>query len=66
MSRVHKPNPRDYQPPVLCQGKRCYTSKQEAEIVKSEQELLTRDLTLTIYRCQAGCGNWHLTRLQKY
>ena len=47
--------------PRLCGGKRCYAHKYEAEQVKSEQELLTRDLELSIYRC-LSCHEWHLTR----
>ena len=65
MTRVHKPRPRDYQQPILCGGKRRYPSRREAEIVKSEQEILTRDLELAIYHCQSGCGGWHLTRIRK-
>lgn len=65
MPRIHKPNPRDYQQPVLCGGKRRYPSRHEAEQVKAEQEILVRDLELAIYRCQTGCGGWHLTRVQK-
>jgi hypothetical protein len=48
--------------PVMCNGKRRYSNEREAESVKSEQELLTRDLELNVYRCSLGCGGWHLTR----
>lgn len=59
----HKPRHHLNQPDtVLCQGKRRYASRLEAESVRAEQELLTRDLELAIYRCVAGCGGWHLTR----
>lgn len=64
MVRVRKPHPRDFQPPRLCGGKRRYPTKREAEHVKEEQELLTRDLELNIYRCQVGCGGWHLTQVK--
>ena len=48
--------------PVFCMGKRRYASKIEAEAVKTEQELLKPGLVLSVYRCQAGCKGWHLTR----
>lgn len=60
MARIRKP----FIPasPVMCGGKRRYNSQRDAEAVKAEQELLTRDLKLKVYRCQSGCGGWHLTR----
>lgn len=60
MARIRKP----FIPakPVMCQGKRRYSSKREAEQVREEQELMTRDLELKVYPCSAGCGGWHLTR----
>lgn len=61
MAQKHKIRHGGSQTPQLCGGKRCYISKQEAEIVKTEQELLTTDLTLDVYHCTA-CGKWHLTR----
>lgn len=61
MARIRKVSYRDFPAPRLCGGKRCYSTKREAEQVKSEQELLTQDLELTIYRC-IQCGQWHLTR----
>lgn len=48
-----------------CSGKRCYSSKQQAETVKQEQELLQPGLELGIYRCQSGCSQWHLTRSKR-
>ncbi|MDR1196815.1 MAG: hypothetical protein LBL08_00875 [Candidatus Nomurabacteria bacterium] len=46
-----------------CQNKNCYNSRQEAEKVKQEQELMDikQELKLKIYRC-ANCGKFHLTR----
>ena len=49
--------------PQLCRGKRCYTTRQEAETVKTEQEIIDPELTLSIYQC-LGCGTYHLTRLR--
>jgi hypothetical protein len=45
----------------LCNGKVCYDHKIDAENVQKEQELLTRDLILAVYRC-SHCTKWHLTR----
>lgn len=50
--------------PRLCGGKRCYPSKHEAELVKSEQEIITPGLELSIYRC-ISCGSYHLTRRKR-
>lgn len=52
--------------PVLCGGKRRYASKQEAEQVAEEQELINfaEELELSVYRC-ISCGDWHLTRSGK-
>ena len=61
MARVRKVSYKDFPAPKLCGGKRCYSSKREAEHVREEQELLTHDLELSIYRC-IQCGTWHLTR----
>jgi hypothetical protein len=52
-------------PPQLCGGKRRYGSEREALLIKEEQELLTRGLELKVYRCQNGCGGWHLTRAKQ-
>jgi hypothetical protein len=46
-----------------CCGKNRYQSHQQAEKVAEEQTLLTSDLELSVYRCQCGCGDWHLTRV---
>ncbi|MGH7196340.1 MAG: hypothetical protein ACREGJ_01065 [Candidatus Saccharimonadales bacterium] len=50
------------EPARMCGGKRRYNSKTEAEAVKTEQELLSPGVELRVYRCQAGCRGWHLTR----
>lgn len=52
--------------PTLCSGKRRYATKQEAERVAEEQEILNfaDDLELSVYRC-ISCGGWHLTRNKK-
>jgi len=50
------------QPPQKCGHKRRYTSPQEAEHVREEQELLNPGLELRVYKCVADCGGWHLTR----
>jgi hypothetical protein len=44
-------------------GKNCYISRDEANAVAREQEIIFAgdDLRLKAYRC-ASCGNWHLTR----
>lgn len=47
--------------PQLCGGKRCYSTKQEAEQVKSEQEIINPELKLSVYKC-ITCGSYHLTR----
>ncbi|TAH31892.1 hypothetical protein EYC58_04410 [Candidatus Saccharibacteria bacterium] len=47
--------------PRTCGGKRCYTTKQEAKHVKSEQEIINPELELSIYRCLT-CSSYHLTR----
>jgi len=43
-------------------GKNRYDSRQEAEIVAREQEVLDQldELRLKVYHC-ALCGGWHLT-----
>jgi hypothetical protein len=45
-----------------CGGKNCYNSRQEAEIVAHEQELLdvSGETKIAVYQCQF-CGKWHLT-----
>jgi arylsulfatase A-like enzyme len=45
-------------------GKNCYQSREEADAVAREQEIIfiANDLKLKSYRCVA-CGSWHLTRL---
>ncbi|HVI69838.1 MAG TPA: hypothetical protein VM581_05305 [Magnetospirillaceae bacterium] len=48
--------------PQTCGEKRRYPTEFEAERVGKEQELLNPGLELRIYKCQAGCGGWHLTR----
>ena len=50
-------------PPQKSCGKNCYKSREEAEIVAREQEIIfeTNDLKLKVYRC-ANCNSWHLTR----
>jgi hypothetical protein len=47
-------------------GKNCYKSRQEADAVAREQEIIFAcdDLKLKSYRC-AACGGWHLTKLEK-
>jgi hypothetical protein len=47
-------------------GKNRYNSKQEAETIAREQELIFahEDLKLKTYHC-AHCGGWHLTRSVK-
>lgn len=47
--------------PRTCGGKRCYGTKHEAELVKSEQEIINPELELSIYKC-ISCGSYHLTR----
>lgn len=54
--KIFQPAPKN-----TCGGKVCYTNTTEAEVVKSEQELLNTDIKLDIYRC-ISCGSWHLTR----
>lgn len=48
----------------LCQGKRIYASRVQAETVKEQQEMLFNGLELNIYRCLVGCRGWHLTRVK--
>lgn len=45
----------------MCGGKNCYPSREHAEAVRDEQQLLVRDLELSVYRCHI-CRQWHLTR----
>jgi hypothetical protein len=45
-----------------CCGKNRYISRDEAERIGEEQELLTPGLSLAVYACLCGCGGWHLTR----
>jgi hypothetical protein len=54
--KIFQPKPREQ-----CHGKVCYDHKIDAETVQKEQELLTRDLILAVYRC-SDCTKWHLTR----
>ena len=60
MARKHKV----FQPAEIktCCGKNRYSDQSQAEVVAEEQMLLVRDLQLSVYRCQCGCGDWHLTR----
>lgn len=61
----HKPqHHRLFDQPRVCEGKRCYANKHEAELVKEEQEALKDDLELSIYRCLT-CKQWHLTRTNR-
>ena len=48
--------------PKSC-GKNRYKSKQEAETVGREQEIIfaSENLQLKVYLC-SSCGGWHLTR----
>lgn len=46
----------------MCGSKRRYLTKQQAELVREQQELLNNELELKVYRCHAGCKGWHLTR----
>ena len=64
MPQKHKIRHAGSQTPQLCGGKRRYTSKQEAVLVKEEQEILTPGLELSIYRC-IQCGSYHLTRAKR-
>lgn len=61
MAQKHKVRHTGSVQPKLCGGKRCYSSRQEATIVKTEQEILTPGLALDVYHC-VSCGSWHLTR----
>lgn len=61
MPQKHKVRHAGSLTPKLCGGKRCYSTKKDAETVKHEQEILTPGLELSIYHC-VTCGNWHLTR----
>ena len=61
MPQKHKIRHAGSQKPHLCGGKRRYTSKEEALLVKEEQEVITSGLELSIYRC-IQCGGYHLTR----
>ena|GEM_PF-1571007 len=48
-------------------GKNRYNSRQEAETVAREQEIInaSEELKLEVYHC-ALCGGWHLTRSSIY
>jgi hypothetical protein len=50
-------------PPQKSCGKNCYKSRQEADAVAREQEIIFArdDLELKSYHC-VSCGGWHLTR----
>lgn len=61
MPQKHKIRYTGSNTPQSCGGKRCYRSRQETELVKTEQEIINPDLTLAIYHC-VQCGQWHLTR----
>jgi len=63
MPQKHKIRHTGPNTPRLCGGKRSYATKSEAEIVKAEQEIITPDLSLSVYRC-LQCTPWHLTRSQ--
>lgn len=47
--------------PQQCSGKNCYMTRDDAELVRREQELLTPHLSLAIYHCMT-CRSYHLTR----
>jgi hypothetical protein len=50
-------------PPQKSCGKNRYNSKEEADTVAREQEVIfsQNDLKLKSYRC-SSCGGWHLTK----
>jgi hypothetical protein len=51
------------EPPVKSCGKNRYSSREEADMVARQQEILfaANDLKLKSYFC-GDCGGWHLTR----
>ena len=61
MPQKHKLRHTGPSKPQLCGGKRCYKTRTDADIVKTEQEIINPELTLNIYHCTM-CGNYHLTR----
>ena len=63
MAQKHKVRHAGPLNPQICGGKRSYPTKQQATLVKEEQELLTDGLKLSVYRCTA-CRSYHLTRRQ--
>ncbi len=62
MTRTKKPFIPDS--PKYCGDKRAYASRQQAEAVKADQEIINTNLRLAVYRC-INCGQWHLTRTKE-
>lgn len=63
MSRSRKPVPQNFNAPKTCGGKYCYKTRQDAEQVIAEKEVMQPELTLTSYHCPQ-CHGWHLTRVK--
>lgn len=61
MSRIRKPTPQNFNSPKLCGGKRCYTTRHDAEAVAEEKQIMQPELELSVYKC-LSCGQFHLTR----